>query len=53
MSELTIGTLCLIASLILIQTGMHIGIALMLLSFIGVWAIKGILVAGKLLASSV
>lgn len=53
MSELWIGTLCLIASLVLIQTGMHIGVALMLLSFIGVWAMKGLLVAGKLLASSV
>ena len=37
----------------LIQTGMHIGVALMLLSFVGVWAIKGLAVAGKLLASSV
>jgi C4-dicarboxylate transporter DctM subunit len=53
MSELWIGTLCLAASLVLIQTGMHIGVALMLLSFIGVWSIKGVLVAGKLLASSV
>ena len=53
MSELWIGTLCLLASLVLIQTGMHIGIVLMLLSFIGVWAMKGIQVAGKLLASSV
>jgi C4-dicarboxylate transporter, DctM subunit len=53
MSEILIGTLCLLASLVLIQTGMHIGVALMLLSFIGVWAIKGLLVAGKLLASSV
>ena len=32
-------------SLVLIQTGMHIGVALMLLSFVGVWAIKGIAVA--------
>jgi tripartite ATP-independent transporter DctM subunit len=53
MSELWIGVLCLAASLVLIQTGMHIGVALMLLSFVGVWAIKGLLVAGKLLASSV
>jgi tripartite ATP-independent transporter DctM subunit len=37
----------------LIQTGMHIGVALMLLSFVGVWAIKDLVVAGKLLASSV
>ena len=53
MSEVAIGAVCLIASLLLIQTGMHIGIALMLLSFIGVWAIKSLAVAGKLLASSV
>jgi C4-dicarboxylate transporter, DctM subunit len=53
MSEIVIGTICLAASLVLIQTGMHIGVALMLLSFIGVWAMKGLLVAGKLLGSSV
>jgi tripartite ATP-independent transporter DctM subunit len=53
MSEVAIGTICLLASLVLIQTGMHIGVALMLLSFIGVWALKGLLVAGKLLGSSV
>jgi len=53
MSELWIGTICLLASLVLIQTGMHIGVALMLLSFVGVWALKGIVVAGKLLGSSV
>jgi tripartite ATP-independent transporter DctM subunit len=53
MDEVTIGVLCLAASLVLIQTGMHIGIALMLLSFIGVWAIKGLTIAGKLLSSSV
>jgi hypothetical protein len=53
MSELWIGVLCLAASLVLIQTGMHIGVALMLLSFVGVWALKGVVVAGKLLASSV
>jgi tripartite ATP-independent transporter DctM subunit len=53
MSEIAIGTICLLASLFLIQTGMHIGVALMLLSFLGVWAIKGLGVAGKLLGSSV
>jgi tripartite ATP-independent transporter DctM subunit len=31
---------------------MHIGVALMFLSFLGVWAIKGLTIAGKLLASS-
>jgi tripartite ATP-independent transporter DctM subunit len=53
MDEIVIGSLCLAASLVLIQSGMHIGVALMLLSFIGVWAIKGLTVAGKLLSSSV
>jgi C4-dicarboxylate transporter, DctM subunit len=53
MSDLAIGTVCLLASLLLIQTGMNIGVALMLLSFVGVWAIKGMVVASKLLASSV
>jgi tripartite ATP-independent transporter DctM subunit len=53
MSEVTIGAVCFLASLLLIQSGMHIGVALLLLSFVGVWAIKGIAVAGKLLSSSV
>jgi tripartite ATP-independent transporter DctM subunit len=53
MSEVAIGALCLIGSLVLIQSGMNIGVALMLLSFVGVFAIKGLAVAGKLLASSV
>jgi tripartite ATP-independent transporter DctM subunit len=52
MSEIAIGALCMVGSLVLIQTGMHIGVALMLLSFLGVWAVKGLAVAGKLLASS-
>jgi tripartite ATP-independent transporter DctM subunit len=53
MSDIAIGALCFLASLVLIQSGMNIGVALMLLSFIGVWAIKSLAVAGKLLASSV
>jgi C4-dicarboxylate transporter DctM subunit len=53
MSDIAIGALCLGCSLVLIQTGMNIGIALMLLSFLGVWAIKGLAIAGKLLSSSV
>jgi tripartite ATP-independent transporter DctM subunit len=52
MSDLLIGSLCLVASLVLIQTGLHIGVALMMLSFIGVWAIRGLDIAGRLLASS-
>lgn len=53
MSEVTIGALCIVFSLVLIQSGMHIGVAMMLLSFLGVWAIKSFAVAGKLLAGSV
>ncbi len=53
MGDIAIGAICLASSLILIQTGMNIGVALMLLSFVGVWAIKGQVIAGKLLASSV
>ena len=53
MGDIGIGALCLLCSLVLIQSGMNIGVALMLLSFVGVWAIKGLVVAGKLLASSV
>ena len=53
MDEVVIGTICLAASLVLIQTGMHIGVALMLLSFIGVWAIKSLDIAGRLLSHSV
>lgn len=53
MSEVTIGAVCFVASLLLIQSGMHIGVALLLLSFVGVWAIKSLAVAGKLLSSSV
>lgn len=52
MDDILIGALCLGGSLLLIQSGMHIGVALMLLSFVGVWAMKGIAIAGKLLASS-
>lgn len=53
MSEIWIGIICLAASLVLIQTGMHIGVALMVISFAGVWAIRGWEVAGRLLGSSV
>ena len=52
MNEILIGAICMAASLVLIQTGMNIGVALMALSFVGVWAIKGTAVAGKLLGSS-
>jgi len=53
MTDIAIGIVCILGSLLLIQTGMHIGVAMMLLSFLGVTAIKGFAVAGKLLAGSV
>ena len=52
MSDVMVGALTMLGCVVLIQTGMHIGVALMFLSFAGVFAIKGIEVAGKLLARS-
>jgi tripartite ATP-independent transporter DctM subunit len=52
MSDVTIGALTMLGCVVLIQTGMHIGVALMFLSFAGVFGMKGLVVAGKLLASS-
>src|SRR3546814_1291076 len=43
----------IVAMLILIQTGMHVAVTLMLLSFIGVWVIRdSFMVAGNMLALS-
>jgi C4-dicarboxylate transporter, DctM subunit len=53
MTEILIGTACILGSLILIQSGMQIAVALMFLSFIGVWAMKTLTLAGRLMASSV
>lgn len=52
MSDGLIGLLCILGSLVLIQTGMHIAISLLLLSFVGVWLVRGEIVAGNLLARS-
>lgn len=52
MSDVMIGALTMLGCVVLIQTGMHIGVALMFLSFAGVYAMKGLAVGGKLLASS-
>ena len=41
MDELTIAMAALVGLLILIYSGMHIGVALALVSFLGVWALKG------------
>ena len=53
MTDILIGAACIIGSLILIQSGMQIAVALMFLSFIGVWAMKSMTLAGRLMASSV
>lgn len=50
MDNITIGLLSVFAILILIYAGMHIGVALTLLSFVGVWLIRDLDVASQLIA---
>lgn len=51
MSDLQIGLMSIVGILFLIYAGMHVAIALTLLSFLGVWLIRGKwIVASKLLA---
>lgn len=50
MSDAVIGLICIVGSLVLIQTGMHIAISLMLLSAIGIWAVDGFRKAGALIS---
>ncbi|MDA0786738.1 MAG: TRAP transporter large permease subunit, partial [Proteobacteria bacterium] len=53
MSEVEIGIAAIVLMILLIQTGMHVAIVLMGLSFVAVWMIKGnINVAGSLIAKS-
>jgi C4-dicarboxylate transporter DctM subunit len=52
MSDAAIGLTCIIVSIFLIQTGMHIAISLMLLSFVGIWLVRGGNVAGAMLSRS-
>lgn len=48
-----VGLLTLLAMLLLIWSGMHVGVALCLLSFLGVWAIKGhFAIASKMMAAA-
>ena len=50
--EIWIGLGCIVGCLLLVQAGMHIAVALMLLSLLGVSAVIGIQPAGRMLASS-
>lgn len=50
MSDAVIGLLCIVGSLVLIQTGMHIAISLILLSTVGIWAVDGFKKAGALIS---
>lgn len=53
MSEVEIGIAAIVLMILLIQTGMHVAIVLMGLSFVAVWMIKGnINVAGSLISKS-
>ncbi len=51
MSDLQIGFVLILGILLLIYSGMHVSIALALLSFLGVWAVRGnFTIASKLMA---
>lgn len=51
MSDIQIGLLTIVGILLLIQSGMHVAISLLLLSFLGVWAMKGtMIIAGNMLS---
>ncbi|MDF2232246.1 TRAP transporter large permease subunit [Albimonas sp. CAU 1670] len=53
MTNVEIGLASIVAILLLIQTGMHVSICLMAVSFLGVWLVKGrIAVAGALLSQA-
>jgi C4-dicarboxylate transporter DctM subunit len=52
MDNLHVGLLSIAVVMLLIQSGMHIAVALMLTSFAGVMILRDYATAGKLLASS-
>jgi C4-dicarboxylate transporter, DctM subunit len=53
MSEVKIGVLSVLAVLVLVYIGMHVGVVLSLVSFVGVWMIlESPTIAGKLLAAA-
>lgn len=50
LSNFVIGVIAIIAVLVIIQTGMHIALAMMTVSFVAVWYMRDGEVAGRLLA---
>ena len=53
MTEVEVGVLSVIGVLVLVYIGMHVGIALALISYIGVWIVRDdATIAGKLLAAA-
>ncbi len=53
MNEVEIGVLSVLAVLVFVYIGMHVGIALALISYVGVWIIReDATIAGKLLAAA-
>ncbi len=53
MSDLEIGALSIVAILILVYSGVHIAIAMGILSFSCIWLVRGFAIAGKLTALTV
>ena len=53
MSDLQIGIAAIVAMIVLIQTGMHVAVVLMLVSFVSVWMLKeNPNIAGRLVAQA-
>ncbi|MFT5180930.1 MAG: C4-dicarboxylate transporter DctM subunit, partial [Alphaproteobacteria bacterium] len=53
MSDLQVGIAAIVAMIVLIQTGMHVAVVLMLVSFVSVWMIKdNPNIAGRLVAQA-
>ena len=51
MSDVDIGLVSILFVLVTVYVGIHVGVALSLISFVGVWIIQGdVTIAGKLLA---
>jgi len=50
LSNFVIGVIAIVAVLVIIQSGMHIAMAMMTVSWVAVWLMKDVEVAGRLLA---